>query len=162
LSFVGSFSNPALPNVSFVFSANLQNVSRAIADASAHEAGHEFGLDHQSQYSGSTLVYGYSYGVDDTAPLMGDRYYATRSLWWYGPPDASSPTYQNAMDVIASAANGFGYRTTPNLTAATALPLTVDGAGNVSGSGVIVHMTDLDYFSFTTGSGSITLNVNVP
>jgi hypothetical protein len=88
---------------------------------------------------------------------------AARSLWWYGTSDVSSTTYQNDVDVIASAANGFGYRpkATGN-TAATAAPLTVDSTGAVSGSGVIEHMADLVYFSFTTGSGTITLNVNVP
>src|SRR5262249_26570655 len=151
------------PNVSFVYAANLQNDARYIADAAAHEAGHQFGLDHQSQYTGTTLQYEYSYGVDDTAPLMGAGYYAKRSLWWYGPSDISSTTYQNDMDVIASTANGFGYRTDDNGdTAATATSLTVSSSGSVSGSGVIEKMTDLDYFSFTTGSGTITLNVNVP
>src|SRR5262249_37831715 len=59
VSFVGAFSNSA-PHDSFVFPVGLQNVPRYIGDACAHEAGHEFGLDHQSQYNGSTLVYEYS------------------------------------------------------------------------------------------------------
>jgi hypothetical protein len=164
VSFVGAFSDPNLPNVSFVFSVGLQNVPRYVADACSHEAGHEFGLNHQSQYTGSTLTYEYSYGPgDDTAPIMGASYYSTRSLWWYGTSDVSSTTYQNDMDVIASAANGFGYRPQAiGNSVATATPLTVDGTGAVSASGVIEHMTDLNYYSFTTGSGTITLNVNVP
>src|SRR5262249_48888477 len=132
--------------------------------AAAQEAGHAFGLDDQSQYDGSTLVYGYSYGPgDDTAPIMGGSYNATRSLWWYGTSDISSTTYQNDVDVIASAVNGFGYRTDDNGdTAATATTLTISTSGAFSASGVIEKMTDLDYFSFTTGGGTITLSVNVP
>src|SRR5262249_19520590 len=105
----------------------------------------------------------YSGPGDDTAPIMGYSYCATRSLWWYGTSDASSTTYQNDMDVIASAANGVGYRIDDNGdSAATATPLTVSSDGTFSASGVIERMTDLDYFSFTTGSGTITLNVTVP
>src|SRR5262245_50645851 len=52
-SYTSAFSTSYLPNVSFVFSSSLQNNPRFVGDASAHEAGHEFGLDHQSQYSGS-------------------------------------------------------------------------------------------------------------
>src|SRR5262249_43350714 len=44
----------------------------------------------------------------------------------------------------------------------TAAALTVDGAGNISGSGIIEHMSDLDYFTFNTGAGAISLSVSVP
>src|SRR5262249_29515172 len=57
--------------------------------------------------------------------------------------------------------NGFGYRPAPtNMTAATAGPLGVSGA-SVSGSGLIRLPTDVDYFSFTTGAGSVTLSAQV-
>jgi hypothetical protein len=166
ISFVGSFTNPNCPNISFVFPAELGNGTPSyVGDAAAHEAGHEFGLQHQATWSGTTLTTDYYAGLGDgTAPIMGYSYNATRSMWWYGTNDVSSATMQDDMAVIGSAANGFGYRINTwsgtSLTTAAALP--VDANGNVSGSGIIEHMSDLDYFKFNTGAGAISLTVNVP
>jgi hypothetical protein len=166
ISFVGSFTDPHCPNISFVFPGELGNGTPSyVGDAAAHEAGHEFGLQHQATWTGTTLTTDYYAGPGDgTAPIMGYSYNATRSLWWYGTNDVTSTTIQDDMAVIASATNGFGYRVNTwsgtSLTTAAALP--IDSSGNVSGSGIIEHMSDLDYFTFNTGAGAISLTVNVP
>jgi hypothetical protein len=61
---------------------------------------------------------------------------------------------------IITTQNGFGYRNddTGN-TIATAKALTVSGT-SVSGSGIIERNTDVDFYSFTTGAGAISLTVN--
>src|SRR5262249_14361203 len=60
ISYVGSFSSAAAPNISFVFPAQLGNGAPVpTADAAAHEAGHEFGLQHQALWTGSTLTNDY-------------------------------------------------------------------------------------------------------
>ena len=156
VSYVDSFTN-SIPNVSFVFPDNLGNGNPKYAgDASSHEAGHAFGLQHQSKYdSNGALVQNYSTGTDGglTAPLMGNSYYATRSLWWYGT-STSSTTYQDDMAVISRSTNGFGYRPDDHgNTAGSASPLTVSGTA-ASGDGIITQTTDVDVFSFSTGAGA--------
>lgn len=161
ISYVGSFSND-MPNVSFVFSNNLGNGdARYTADAVSHEAGHAFGLNHQSTYSGSTLTQEYSTGPGNgVAPLMGNSYSAGRSLWWHGTSDVSSSSYQDDMSVIAGAANGFGYRPeSAGTTAATATPIGGEG-GRVYASGVIRNGQDVNFYSVVAGAGSASFTVN--
>jgi fibronectin type 3 domain-containing protein len=160
VSYVNSFTG-SIENVSFVFPKNLGS-AKSIGDASSHEAGHGFGLYHQSLYSGTTKVAEYYSGPGNgTAPIMGNSYSAQLSRWWYGT-STSSTTYQDDMAVISRPANGFGYRTDDHgNTAANATPLNVSGS-QVSGSGIIEQTTDLDTFSFTTGAGAVSLSVGVP
>jgi hypothetical protein len=166
ISYIGSFTSTYIPSISFVFPAELGNGTPSYTgDAASHEAGHAFGLQHQATWSGTTLATDYYAGPGDgTAPIMGYSYNTARSMWWYGTNDVTSTTMQDDMAVIASATNGFGFR--PNSWSGTSLTtagaLTVDGSGNISGSGIIEHMSDLDYFTFTTGAGALSLTVNVP
>lgn len=61
----------------FVFSSNLGYNAKYIADASSHEAGHTFGLPHQSDYDEScNVINEYSNGK-----IMGYPYYQN-SVWW--------------------------------------------------------------------------------
>src|SRR5262249_54929550 len=54
VAYVGAFYNSA-PNIAWVFPKMLANGHvKYTADAISHEAGHTFGLQHQSSYSGST------------------------------------------------------------------------------------------------------------
>jgi hypothetical protein len=161
VSYTNGFSAFFLPNISFVFPAQLSYSNTNIADAVAHEAGHQFGLGEQSLYSGTTLVNEFNPGNALTAPIMGDPYNSARAIWWDGPSDEGSTDIQDNMAIISSATNGFGYRPDENGDSiATAGPLAVSGT-SVLASGVIDQTTDADVFSFTTGAGSITLNVNV-
>lgn len=163
ISFVDTFTDPVLQNISFVFSKNDANGDpRDTADAASHEAGHGFGLEHQSLYSGGQMVDEYYAGPGDgRAPLMGYAYDATRSVWWKGT--SSSPTtIQDDLAVISRSANGFGYRTDDyGNTAATAKSLTPVN-GQISLGGVIAQTSDLDDFKFTTTGGNVTFTVAVP
>jgi hypothetical protein len=178
VSYVSSFISG--PNKSFVFSNNLaqtnHGVPKYVAEAIAHEAGHEFGLIHQSDWVNGVLQNnGYSFGTynyDPTqiphpaqpgskSPIMGDSYYADRGLWWDGT-DLNSPTeIQDDMSIISGAANGFGYRPDDvgnNAATATALSL----AGNLySAHGVIEQTTDKDFYSFTSTGGLVSFLVAV-
>jgi hypothetical protein len=163
ISYIGGFTNSA-SNISFVFPNNLGNgTPKYVGDASSHEAGHGFGLQHQSLYdaNGNKIAEYYSGPGDGTAPIMGNSYHSPLSRWWKGTSSIGPNTIQDDMAVIANATNGFGYRddSTGN-TLATANQLTVSGS-QVSGSGVLISTTDTDFWSFSTLAGQITLNVNV-
>lgn len=162
VSYVDNFTS-SVANTSFVFSANLgSGYPKYVAEATSHEAGHGFGLSHQSAYSGATRTNDYQSGPGDgTAPIMGNSYSASRGLWWFGA-SSSSTTLQNDMAVIARAANGFGYRPDEaGDTPSTAAGLTVSST-TLSGAGVITSHSDLDYWSFSAGPGTINLTVSVP
>jgi hypothetical protein len=161
LGYVNSFTN-SIANVVYVFPQNLSNSAKYIADASSHEAGHGFGLEHQSAYNASgQKTAEYNPGTSAKAPIMGNSYYSTRSLWWYGTTESAS-TYQDDMAVIARAANGFGYRADDHSDSigSSATPLTRSGS-SVSGSGIIARTSDEDVFSFYTTGGQVTLTVDV-
>jgi len=162
IAYINSFTSSSV-NTVYVFPNHLGNgYPKYVGDAASHEAGHAFGTRHQSAYSGTTKTADYQSGPGDgTAPIMGNSYSAARSLWWYGL-STSSTTYQDDMAVIASATNGFGYRVDDhgNQTSATSLIPTSTGAIEVSGN--IEKMTDRDWFSFTTGAGTVTFTADVP
>lgn len=149
------------PTTAFVFPANLANgFPKFVAEAAAHEAGHTFGLQHQSTYNGATIDQQYNPGDPDRAPIMGNSYSASRGLWWYGQSAISSDTYQDDIPVVSSQTNGFGlipddHSDDPN----NATPLTVSGS-SVSGSGTIGTAEDKDHFSFSALAGPITIQVN--
>ena len=135
-----------------------------VAEASSHEAGHSFGLDHQASYDGAgRLTDEYYAGPGDgRAPIMGDSYDATRGVWWAGQSSYSPYEFQDDMNIIARPGNGFGYRPDEHSNGiAGATPLTLSG-NQVAGSGVIMIMADTDFFSFTTGAGTVTISAVVP
>lgn len=160
LGYVGGFRMSGY-NTAWVFSKNMANgVARYTAEAVAHEAGHGFGLQHQSVYEGNAKVEEYNEGTATIAPVMGVSYYATRGLWWSGP-SISAAAIQTDASIIASAVNGFGYRPDDHPSSlATAEPLAVN-SGRIAASGVIEVATDTDYFAFQSGAGTISLTLGV-
>ena len=178
ISYVGSFAG-GFPNIAYVFPGNLGNgIPRDSAEASADEAGHGFGLVHQSDYVNGGKTNEYSLGTyvyhpelpgiqqprepGTISPIMGNSYFADRGLWWSGTSSDGSTLIQNDLDILSSASNGFGYRPDgPNNSFATAAPLTIDGSGIYRGQGVIEQITDKDYFSFNTAGGLSSFLVDV-
>jgi hypothetical protein len=161
LSLINSFTNTFI-NTLYVFSENLGGDPRLIADAAAHESGHALGLAHQRLWNGTTKIAEYQTGPGDgTAPLLGDSYATTRSMWWYGTT-SSATTFQDDMGVIAGAANGFGYRPDDHGNATgTATSLDVAADGLFTGAGIIGRMDDVDYFRFTSPGGLFTFQATV-
>jgi len=162
VAYVDSFTN-SIANTVYVFSDNLGNGNaKYTAQASSHEAGHGFGLRHQSSYDadGNKVADYYQGPGDGRAPIMGNSYYATRGLWWYGT-STSATTYQDDMAVLARSTNGFGYRADDHGDSPVgATPLDVAGS-QVSSTGIITTTADADYFSFQTDTGQITVSVDV-
>src|SRR5262245_3136752 len=161
ISYTGLYSDPATPNVVFVFPKNLNGGSpRFVAESISHESGHAFGLNHQSLYDESgNLLDEYNPGDADHAPIMGDSYSARRGVWWNGPTDKSADDIQDDMAIIAAAV---GWRAddvgdTPDLAA----PLDVNNS-YVGGVGIIGKMSDVDAWEFSTDDGLVMFQVSVP
>jgi len=158
---IGSFYTPGIPNTSYVFSDNLgDGTPLYTADDAVHEAGHGFGLQHQSVYSGTTKISEYNTGNGSTAPFMGNPLtFGIRATWWDGQ---SSLGYNVIQDDVAVLTNTLGLRPeNVGHTTATATAL-VSSNGSLSGSGIIESLSQQDYFSFTVAAaGADTFTVNV-
>jgi hypothetical protein len=156
--FRGSYSN-----IGWVFSKNLgQGFPKYVAEATAHEAGHLFGLLHQSTYDSSgNKVEEYSQGSADRAPVMGFSYYSQRGTWWRGTSSDGPAATQADLDIISGLQNGFGYRPDDHAGTMAGADLleVVDGAFH--GAGVIEQMTDVDYFRFSSAGGLVEVKARV-
>ncbi|HEX6171136.1 MAG TPA: zinc-dependent metalloprotease [Chitinophagaceae bacterium] len=138
----------------FVFSALLGYNTKNIAEAASHEAGHTFGLRHQSSYNASCVKlsdyhWGQGTGEIGWAPIMGAGYNQNMTLWNSGPNSLGCGVIQNDLSVITNATNGFGYRTDDNTdNYATATTVTFNSSGQATISGVIEKTDDKDLFKF--------------
>lgn len=159
VAYVGGFSNSA-SNVAWVFTNNLGNgYAQYAGEAAAHESGHLMGLQHQGQWSGTTLVNEYApANAAGDAPIMGNSYTARRGMWWKGTPSTSSTSTQDDLSIISNTTNAFGYRADDFGSAiAAASTLTLNGT-TASVAGVIEKTSDLDVFAFSSGAGSVSFS----
>jgi hypothetical protein len=150
VAYVGSFSwgdgTPA-----WVFSNLLGNNVKYVSEACAHEAGHTFGLQHQSQYNTScakTAEYyaGQGSGEIGWAPIMGVGYYRNLTTWHNGANSTGCYQFQSDIDIIAGPENGFGLRSDDNADSYTAATdINVSGL-NFTVTGLVNNATDKDVF----------------
>lgn len=152
-SYINSFTS-SIPNVSYVFAANV-DMAYWIGDAISHEAGHAFGLEHQSTYDADGTKHEYSDGNATWAPIMGATSVPKTTTWYNGPSTLGPTSYQDDMAIIARPDNGFGYRADDAgdaLATATVLPPSDTGW---SGSGIIGTNTDQDVFQFHVSTADV-------
>ncbi len=164
IAYVNNFTN-SIANTVFVFPDHLGNGNpKSVAEASSHETGHAFGLQHQSQFNaaGDKVAEYYKGPGDGRAPIMGNSYSATRGLWWYGTSSDGATIMQDDLAVISRGKNGFGYRPDDHgNTPATASAMSpVDGG--LMATGIITTTDDIDYFSFETDTSQVTLTLTLP
>jgi Ca2+-binding RTX toxin-like protein len=96
------------------------------------------------------------------APIMGVSYYSERGLWNKGPDTDGPNVIQDDLAVLSNSNNGFGYRVDdygPNLFGAQ--PISTTTGSNFSYNGVIERTGDVDAFSFSSNSGTLSLSVDV-
>lgn len=161
VAYVGSF-NWSSDTPTFVFEEQLGNgYPKYTAEAASHETGHTLGLSHDGRTVPHEEYYsGQGSGATGWAPIMGVGYYQPLTQWSKGEYLNASQT-QDDLAIITSQ-NGFGYRADDHGNASgTADPLSVAPDGvSVSGDGIIETNSDFDVFSFTSGAGTISLNVD--
>jgi serralysin len=164
IAYVGSYNNSGVPNTAYVFSDNLATGDpQYTADDAAHEAGHGFGLVHQSVYNGTTKTAEYNPGNGTTAPFMGNPLSPNiRATWWDGPSSNGYNQIQDDVQILSNPSTDPGYRTlTVGQSTSTATSLSFS-SGNFSTSSIIETTSQNDYYAFTTSSTATdTFNVNV-
>ena len=141
----------------WVFEDNLGNGNeKQVAEAAAHEVGHSFGLKHDG--TSSTAYYsGQGSGETGWAPIMGVGYYRPVTQWNKGEYSNSN----NSQDDLSLIAAALGYRADDHgNTTSAATRLAASSTGSISGAGIIATRTDVDFFSFTTGSGPVTFTIS--
>ncbi len=95
----------------FVFSQNLGNGEKNIAEAVSHEAGHALGLSHDG--TSSTGYYsGHGSGATGWAPIMGVGYYQQLTQWSRGQYRAPTRRRTIWRSSPATTASGIGRTTT--------------------------------------------------
>ena len=156
----------------WIYTDNLANTASYIAEAVSHEIGHNMGLSHDGQTGDPSGYYG-GHGTGDTSwgPIMGTGYDRNVSQWSKGEYYLAN----NSEDDLAIIAGKITYRADDHGdTRATATPLVITGGTNIVSStpendpantspvnkGVLERNTDVDVFSFVTGSGPVNLTVN--
>jgi hypothetical protein len=167
---VFGLSNFGTYRPAFVYHDNLGNSESNIAEAASHEIGHNLGLSHDGT---NTLEYYGGHGTDAVSwgPLMGTGYNRNVSQWSKGEYFRAN----NTQDDLATIAAKLSYRTDDHgATSGAATSLVITGGTTINSTtpetdpanaspankGVITSSTDVDVFSFTTGSGAVQLNVN--
>ena len=151
--YVGSFSwNSDTPT--WVFTQQLANNARYIAEAASHEVGHTMGLNHDGL--GGTSPTEYYGGQGDWAPIMGVGYYKGVVQFSKGEY-ANSNNQEDDFALIAAHAPLASDDHGNTLATATVLagPVVADG-------GTIETRTDTDVFRFDTGNGAIELSIVSP
>ena len=156
VSYINVFGNAAY-GPSFVFSNNLGlGDEKYTAEAISHEVGHSLGLLHDGS-STATYYNGQGAGATGWASIMGSGYYQPVTQWSQGEY-ADANNKQDDLAAISGSINGAGYRTDD-------FGNSPAGAKVLSGTslnqfGIIETRGDSDWFSFTTGSGNVSLSIS--
>ncbi len=164
VAYLNSFTSPS-NNICFVFVGSLSYNAAYTAEASSHESGHTFGLDHHSQFNGSCTkvseyLNGYGSGEIGWAPIMGTGYYKNQTTWSNIASSFSCSYPQSDLAIITGSTNGgVAFRADDHgNTNASATALTLTGAA-FSDSGIITSNADIDVFKISLAGKSF-LSVN--
>lgn len=132
----------------WVFTPGTGTDSKAMGEAASHEAGHNFGLDHDG-----TSTSGYYTGARPWAPTMGAGYYQPITQWSSGEY-ASASNRQDDLAVIATGAPFRADDVAGTTTAAAVLP--ADGV-----NGVISTRSDTDVYALrAAGATTVALTTS--
>jgi hypothetical protein len=152
IAYLGVFNAPGTDHAyyqpAWVFPQSLSNSTKNIAEAATHEAGHNFGLEHDGVTGGP----GYYSGHANWAPIMGTGYTRPVVQWSRGEYAGAD----NVQDDLATIAAG-------------GAPLRADEAGGTVGTAAtslpasgafIASRTDQDLFALGTCTGQLSLTAS--
>lgn len=154
VAYLNSFDDP-IDTPTYVFADTMGNDEKYIVDAGSHEIGHTLGLNHDATVADPSYYGGHQAGsTPGWAPIMGVGYSYPVTQWSKGEYPGANNT-EDDLAIIASTANGFGYRVDDaGNTIATATPAVVNETA-LSFSGVIEKTTDVDVLKFASGAGNV-------
>ncbi len=175
VAYLGAFQSTSTPDLrirtGWAFEDNYNDML-GLAETVAHEAGHQFGLSHQSLFdqNGNRIdTYRDTQDGGYTDPIMGGHYQAVRSLWSDGTVGWNNgPIHQDDMEKIASTQgnpygnywNGFGLRADDwGNTPSEAGEMTIDD-DVLRAAGVIEQVSDRDVFRFSSTGGIVNIYVD--
>jgi hypothetical protein len=154
-SFTWSSDTPA-----FVFPNNLSSGrEKAVAECISHEVGHTLGISGHQSTSSTEYYAGHGTGPTGWAPIMGNGYSRELTQWSKG----EYPGATNTQDELAAITgnNGFTYRLDDHGdTRETATALNASSETVLWAEGLIERNTDVDFFHFTTGDGTVSITIN--
>ena len=150
VAYIGAF-NWDSDTPCYVFTLQLANSEKYIAEGASHEAGHTLGLYHDGA-SGTE----YYAGHGNWAPIMGVGYYKAITQFSRGEYSSANNT-QDDFAVISSYAPFAGDDHSSSMSSASVL-----SGPNVTDGGTIERSTDVDFFTFTATSGYLALDVRGP
>ncbi|GBL30799.1 protease 1 [Opitutia bacterium] len=154
VAYVGSFGGIVSATTTindvpaFVFSQQLSNSGRYIAEAASHEVGHTLGLYHSGQTTGVEYYAGHA----DWAPIMGVGYYKNVVQWTRG----DYPLSNNTQDQVALISGRIPRVADEHGSSATTAAV-VAGADFTAG-GIIADRADQDWFRITAGAGTVNVS----
>jgi hypothetical protein len=156
VAYINAFGMAAYGSA-FVFSKNLGGGNeKYTAEAISHEVGHSLGLMHDGT-SSATYYKGQGTGTTGWASIMGSSYDKNVTQWSQGEYNGAN-NKQDDLATISNSRNGAGYRSDDfGNSAATAKVLS---GTNLNQFGIIETRGDSDWFSFSTGSGNVSLSIN--
>jgi PKD repeat protein len=149
---VGDYYKPA-----FVFNSSIVGAGEAIT----HEVGHNLSLSHDGASGGVSYYQGHGSGPTGWAPIMGVGYNKQLVQWSKGEYSGANETEDDLARIPVYGAPFIADDHGGSSGAASALDTSINGSQmSLSGSGLIHQRSDVDIFSFLSGGGAYTINVD--
>lgn len=127
------------------------------AEAISHEVGHNLGLYHDGKTDGTEYYSGHGSGVTGWAPIMGVGYYKNLSQWSKGEYSLANNTND---DYARMSSNGLNFRADDHGNSRSSASVTHQQDTTFTASGIIEEPADIDFFSFSSGSGEVLIDVD--